>query len=115
MVAALDGVASFPQCFVLLDGDRAVGTACLVRHDLAERPALSPWLSGVVVDPESRGQGHAGRLVRTVEDAGRAEGIGTMWLYTNTAEAIYERLGWVTTEIVQRIDKLAVSVMRRQL
>ncbi len=105
---------AMPRTLVLLADDEPVGTASLTAHDLDERPELTPWLAGVYVVPHARGRGDAGRLVAAVENEAAANGVRTLWLYTNTAERIYQRAGWRTTEIVQRKGK-PYAVMRRDL
>ena len=106
------GASGLEQTFVRLAGDRAVATASLVRADLDSRPDLTPWLAGVFVDPAFRGQGHAAALVREVEEAARAQGVGTLWLHTEHAAGLYAKLGWVA--VGPEIDvRFAVTLMRR--
>ncbi len=83
-------------CFALLAGGEPVGTACLVAHDLDQRPDLTPWLASLCVRPEARGRGYAPLLVKAVECAARASGITTLWLYTWSAAPLYAGLGWTT-------------------
>ncbi|MSP03520.1 MAG: GNAT family N-acetyltransferase [Acetobacteraceae bacterium] len=102
----------FEQTFARLSGDIPVATASLVNADLDARPDLSPWLAGVFVDPPFRGQGHAAALVRAVEDAARARGVGTLWLHTEHAAGLYAGLGWEA--IGPEMDhQFAVTLMRR--
>ncbi len=96
----LSGASAMPQSFVLLVNDQPAGTASLVAQDMEERPDLTPWLAGVFVAPEFRGQGYVARLIKAVEDAARAEAVKTLWLYTSTAETIYARAGWRRTDMV---------------
>ena len=103
-----------PRTYVLLVGDHPVGTASLVAHDLEERPDLTPWLAGVVVDPPARGQGYAAHLIAAVEAAARAAGIPRLWLYTRAAERIYARAGWRTVATVEHGGK-PFALMRRDL
>ncbi|WP_428536114.1 GNAT family N-acetyltransferase [Rhodopila sp.] len=103
-----------PRTFILLADGEPVGTASLVAHDLDDRPDLTPWLAGVFVSPHARGQGYAARLVAAVENTAAAASIPTLWLYTNTAERIYARLGWQTTETIQHNGK-PFALMRREL
>jgi GNAT superfamily N-acetyltransferase len=103
-----------PQTFVLLVDDEPVGTASLTAHDLEERPDLTPWLAGVFVVPEARCRGYAPMLVGAVEEEARRQSISTLWLYTNTAERIYARVGWRTVETVVHNDK-PFALMRRDL
>src|SRR4051794_35805744 len=106
---ATDG---FEQTFVCMDGHTPVATASLVKADLDSRPELSPWLAGVFVDPPFRGHGHAIALVRQVEDAARAAGIATLWLHTEHASGLYEKLGWETNG-PEMDHQFAVTLMKR--
>jgi GNAT superfamily N-acetyltransferase len=113
-VAASTATCGPPQTFVLLVDDEPVGTASLVAHDLDTRPDLTPWLAGVFVVPEARGRGHARHLIETVEAAGRAAAIRSLWLYTRAAERIYARAGWRTVEYFNHRDRIC-ALMRREL
>jgi GNAT superfamily N-acetyltransferase len=113
-VAASTARCGPPQTFVLLDDDEPVGTASLVAQDLDTRLDLTPWLAGVFVVPEARGRGHARLLVETVEAAGRAAAIPSLWLYTHAAERIYARAGWRTVEYFDHRDRIC-ALMRREL
>ena len=103
-----------PQTFILLLDGVPSGTASLAAQDLDSRPDLTPWLAGVYVVPEARGQGLAQMLVGAVEDAARASGTRTLWLYTRRAERVYLRGGWQTVEYFQRHDA-PHALMRREL
>ena len=103
-----------PQTFVLLENGVAVGTATLARHDLEERPDLTPWLAGVFVVPQCRGRGLVTHLLHAFDAACAAAGIPEAWLYTHTAERVYLRAGWAATEVVARAGAPAVTLMRRR-
>ena len=103
-----------PQTFVMLLNEAPVGTASLAAHDLDSRPDLTPWLAGVYVVPEARGQGLVQDLVGAVEDAARAAGIAGLWLYTRKAERVYLRGGWRTVEHFMHHGAQA-TLMRREL
>lgn len=103
-----------PQSFVLLAGEVPCGTASLMSADLEIRNDIGPWLAGVYVVPEARGQGCAQRLVATVEDAARAAGAMSLYLYTNDAQRLYERLGWYAIEEAEDNGR-PVTIMRRDL
>jgi predicted GNAT family acetyltransferase len=108
--------AAIPRFFVILEEETPVGAASLVAHDLDERPDLTPWLATVFVKPESRGQGHAARLVAAVERECMAASINVLWLYTRTAERIYARIGWRTIERFRREGRdYDYALMRRDL
>jgi N-acetylglutamate synthase-like GNAT family acetyltransferase len=71
-------------------------------------------LAGVFVAPHVRGRGYARRLVAAVEEEARTGQISTLWLYTNTAERVYARVGWRTVETVLHNGK-PFALMRRDL
>jgi len=100
------------QTWVLLEQTIPVATASLVHDDLPERPHLTPWLAALYVVPAARRRGHATRLVSTVIEAARDAMIPTLWLYTNTAEALYAKLGWEKVEVVPRRNNTPVALMR---
>ena len=113
-VAACTAAVGPDQSFVLLVDEVPAGTAGFVWHDLDERPDLAPWLAGVYVAPEFRGRNLVRMLIDAVEQAARDAGFRTLWLYTSTAERIYERAGWETTELLDRPDR-RTALMRRRL
>ncbi len=83
-----------PTTFVALDGAEPVGSAVLVEHDMDTRRDLSPWLAGVFVKPSHRHRGIASALVRrAVREAARLD-VGRLYLYTQPARGLYEKLGW---------------------
>ena len=88
--------------------------ASLVKHDLDERPDLTPWLAGVFVVPHARRQGHAARLIAAVERTAKAASIAALWLYTANAEHIYARAGWRTVEVFE-LNGRSYALMRRDL
>jgi GNAT superfamily N-acetyltransferase len=101
-----------PQSFVLLAGDIPCGTASFVDADLEIRNDIGPWLAGVYVVPEARGQGCAQRLVAAVEDAARQAGHASLFLYTHDAQGLYLKLGWEVME--ETMDaRRPVTIMRR--
>ena len=105
---------AIPRTLVLLVDDVPVGTASLKAHDLEERLDLTPWLAGMFVAPCARGQGYAAVLIAAIEEEARKASISTLWLYTNTAEQVYARVGWRTVEIVLH-DGKPFALMRRDL
>ncbi|WP_421993008.1 GNAT family N-acetyltransferase [Roseococcus sp.] len=103
-----------PQSFVLLAGDTPCGTASFVSADLEIRNDIGPWLAGVYVVPEARGQGCARRLVAAVEEEARRVGDESLYLYTNDSQGLYEKLGWYVIE--ETVDNNhPVTIMRRDL
>ena len=83
-----------PIAWVAHAEGQPLGTAALRVHDLPGREDLSPWLGGVFVGPDCRGQGIGTALCATVENAARSLGIQTLYLFTLDKQAWYSRLGW---------------------
>jgi GNAT superfamily N-acetyltransferase len=82
------------QTFVLLIDDRPIGTATLAVADGSGWRTLKPWLTGVYIISSERGHGHLRLLMDAVDAACRAAGHPLICLYTDTAQRIYEHLGW---------------------
>ncbi|HEY7036052.1 MAG TPA: GNAT family N-acetyltransferase [Thermomicrobiales bacterium] len=83
-----------PTKYVALDGDELLGSVTLVANDMASHPELTPWLAGTYVKPERRGQGVASALVRHAVQEAASMGVARLYLYTESARGLYERLGW---------------------
>jgi GNAT superfamily N-acetyltransferase len=102
------------RCFILLEDGVPLATASLALDDLDTRLDLNPWLAAVYVVPEARGRGLAAQVVAAVEAEARRRSIDTLWLYTWTAERVYQRIGWQTTEHFPRKNR-QYALMRRDL
>jgi predicted N-acetyltransferase YhbS len=103
------------ETFVLFDDDVPVGTASLVTSDLPSRPDLTPWLASVLVRPQFRGRGYSAPLVKHVEEAAAASAT-VLWLYTWSAERVYDRLGWERVGQERDTDRnIEVVLMKRKL
>jgi GNAT superfamily N-acetyltransferase len=105
------GKGAVPSVVVALDGARLLGGALLIANDLKLRPNLTPWLAGVYVKAEERGRGIASQLVNRVVEEAAALGVPELYLYTDTSQSLYARLGW---EVVEDLvyDDLPVTVMK---
>ena len=86
-----------PIAYVAFLDNTPAGTAMIIENDMDTHPELTPWLAGVYVVPELRRQGVASALVLHAHDEARRLGVKTLYLFTNGAEPVYEKLGWQTT------------------
>ncbi|HEV7309525.1 GNAT family N-acetyltransferase [Ensifer sp.] len=103
-----------PLCLVAHDGDRFIGTASVIASDLEERPALTPWVAAVWVDPPFRGGGIGGKIVLKAAHAALDGGADAVHLCALPGKrAFYERLGWRLDEMDVGEDRLDVFSMRR--
>ena len=107
-----------PNIFVAFDGEAGLGSVALVAHDMVEPElrfaTLNPWLSGLLVNPDMRRRGVGAALVAACERRAALLGFTELYLYTSTAEAFYERLGWQTIAEAA-YEGASVAVMRRRL
>ena len=87
-----------PTTYVALEGETPLGSVTLTEHDMLTRPDLSPWLSGMYVIPERRGQGIGGALVRHAVNQAAGMGVERLYLYTHPARDFYRKLGWQDLE-----------------
>ncbi|MBR7198452.1 MULTISPECIES: GNAT family N-acetyltransferase [Pseudomonas] len=105
------GKGAVPSVVVALEESRLLGGALLIEHDLKLRRNLTPWLAGVYVKAEERGRGIASQLVNRVVEEAAALGVPELYLYTDTSQSLYARLGWqVVEELVY--EELPVVVMK---
>ena len=104
-----------PVCLVALGGDcEVLGTVALREDPVGSELAPGPWLTGLLVAPDARGQGIATELVERLEQESRRMGIDAIYVSTDSASGIMQRRGW---QAIGRSQSLrgAVSVFRRDL
>ena len=89
-----------PLTLIALDErGRFLGTISIVRSGHPDRPALTPWINALWVEPEQRERGIGGALLRAVTDRARALGIARLYLCTGPHRRdFYERNGWTLVE-----------------
>ena len=87
-----------PLTVVAHENRELLGSASLVRNDMATRPELTPWLAGVFVAPEHRRRGVGAELVRRVIAEAAEQKVPILYLYTVHSETFYANLGWSLQE-----------------
>jgi predicted N-acetyltransferase YhbS len=92
-----------------------VGTGLLVARELEQRHDVGPWLAGLVVRADWRGQGVGSALVRAIEDHARQIGLAELFLYTSETERFYRALGWTTRDRFEEGSGQASVLMTRDL
>lgn len=73
------------------------------------------WLALVYTKPEYRKNGYGVMLCKYIQDHARKLGIDELYLFTDTAEPFYERLGWEQFEAGVLMGERIVTVMRTSL
>lgn len=92
------GREGIPSIYVAIDNDEFIGSAALVGQDLDTHLELGPWLSAVFVKESWRTRGIATLLVERCEAEAKKAGVQKLYLSTEVASGLYEKLGWKTIE-----------------
>ena len=90
---AVGAPGPLPQWYLLCSGERIMGCAGLIPNDFISWADLWPWLCALYVEPEDRGKGMGGVLIRHVEGECRRLGFPSLYLTTDL-EGYYERYGY---------------------
>lgn len=91
-----------------------LGSAAIVKYDMATHTHLTPWLASVYVDDKYRKQGIGSKLVSKVMFEARKQGIKKLYLFTPDQQGFYSRLGWELLEQTTYMET-PVSIMMTEL
>jgi GNAT superfamily N-acetyltransferase len=111
------GAEGLPVTFVAVDAHGSgIGAVGLDEFDIDERRDRSPWLQGMIVRPDRRGEGVGRGLLEHLEVWASKHGFTQLWA-ANEGPAVdfYRRCGWVVVEIVPRLHLPAATVLTRHL
>jgi GNAT superfamily N-acetyltransferase len=93
------GRSALPVTFVAHDASGDVlGAVGLDAYDLDERRETSPWVTGMIVRRDRRGEGVGAVLMDFLERWAAEHQIPEAWVGTDLAQRFYERCGWTLTE-----------------
>lgn len=86
-----------PCGLIALDDRGSVaGTVALSATSYGSRINEIPWLTGLCVRSDLRGQGIGSALVSAISDLAAAAGHGRIFTTTDAAAGLMDRLGWIT-------------------
>jgi len=107
-----------PVAFIALGPhDEVLGGVGVHQFDLEERRDRSPWVVGMIVRPELRGQGVGQALMARVEAWASSVGIAQLWVATETASravAFYQRCGYERSEELAAQRGEPVTILTKQ-
>ena len=112
MEQCLSARSPVPQWYLAMEGERIAGGMGVIENDFHNRKDLAPNVCAVYTEPDRRGKGIAGALLRFVCDDMAGQGIRTLYLLTDHT-GFYERYGWEFYCMVQGDGEEAPSRMYR--
>lgn len=71
------------------------------------------WLALVYTIPDKRGHGYGAMICEYIQDHSKQSGMGTLHLFTDTAERLYKRLGWEELERLE-LGERKIVVMKKE-
>ena len=84
---------AYPQWYTAVEDGRIIGGLGVIENDFHDRKDLTPNVCAVYTEPDCRGRGIAGALLRHVCEDMHRRGIDTLYLLTDHT-GFYERYGW---------------------
>ena len=93
MAECLRTESPVPQWYLAVEDGRIIGGLGVIENDFHNRKDLSPNVCAVYTEPDCRGRGVAGALLRRVCADMKALGVDTLYLVTDHT-SFYERYGW---------------------
>jgi N-acetylglutamate synthase-like GNAT family acetyltransferase len=92
-----DHTDKLPLAHVAMHHTKPIGIASLQEH-CGIKPALTPWLSSLVVDRNYQKQGIGKQLIAITKKKAQSLGFRQCYLFTfdPTLPSYYNRLGWIT-------------------
>lgn len=91
-----------PLTMVAFEGEALVGSVTIKNDDFARRSDLNPWIAGVFILPQFRGNGYSPQLIAHAEQVGKETfNLEKIYLYTGSAEGLYIKNGYT---VVERFD-----------
>ncbi|WP_426563477.1 GNAT family N-acetyltransferase [Angustibacter sp. McL0619] len=109
------GRERLPVTFVAHDGDEVLGAVGLDTYDLDERHDTTPWVTGMIVRRDRRGEGIGRALMRHLERWAAERGIAEAWVGTDLALEFYQHCGWTLQETFTTSDGQEMSVLHKPL
>jgi len=82
-----------PRWYLMMKGDRIIGSYGLIVNDFISRQDLWPWLCALYVEEAERGRALGSRMLEHGRREAEALGFSKLYLCTNHVN-LYERYGW---------------------
>lgn len=86
-----------PRFFVLTKDDEIIGCCGLIVNDFISRHDLFPWLAGVYISENERGNEYANLIMSHAENEAKLAGFNQLYLTTDH-DGFYEKYKWERIE-----------------
>lgn len=90
-------VSGLPRFYLLIKNEKIIGCCGLIINDFISRHDLYPWLAGVYIEENERGQGLGNMIIKHVESEAKNAGYSAIYL-TTKLDGYYEKYGWKRTD-----------------
>ena len=106
-----------PVTWVAIDAHgEALGAVGLGEFDIEERRDRSPWVLGMIVQPNRRGEGIGRLLLTQLETWAGARGYPQVWVATGgPAIGFYQACGWELVETLDLASGESATVLTKRL
>ena len=104
-----------PLTLVAVADEQLLGYGSIKESEPGTRAGLTPWLAGMYVKQNLRGNGIGNTIVQALEQKARELGFAEIFLSTDKAEAFYHKMGWQTLEHIRSYGSRDVALMRKFL
>ena len=108
-----------PVAFLALGpAEEVLGGVGMHQFDLEERRDRAPWIVGMIVRPDRRGEGIGQELIAHMEAWAAATGVEHVWVATETASravAFYQLCGYTRLEELPAQRGEMVTVLTKRL
>jgi GNAT superfamily N-acetyltransferase len=92
-----------------------LGAVGLDTYDLDERQDTTPWVTGMIVRRDRRGQGVGRTLMQHLERWAAEHEIADAWVGTDLALGFYQRCGWTLEESFTTSTGQQIYVLHKRL
>jgi GNAT superfamily N-acetyltransferase len=92
-----------------------LGAVGLDTYDLDERHDTSPWVTGMIVRRQRRGEGVGRTLIQHLERWAVEHRVAEAWVGTDLALGFYQRCGWILQETFTTSAGQPMAVLSKRL
>lgn len=82
-----------PRWYLMLDGERIIGSFGLIENDFMVRKDLKPWLCALYIEKSERGKALGSKLLAHGRQQAKTLGFDKVYLCTDII-GYYEKYGW---------------------